>query len=65
MDSRSDAVASAIDSYFNLMYDAADDRFPNVFHDACLIHGMREESLRRGQPQTSVTSCAAGLRRRP
>ena len=42
MDSRSDAVASAIESYFNLMYDAADDRFPNVFHDACLIHGMRE-----------------------
>ncbi len=36
------AVASAIDAYFNLMYDADDDQFPKVFHEASLIHGMRE-----------------------
>jgi hypothetical protein len=42
MDNQSHAVASAIEEYFNLMYDADDDRFPGVFHDACLIHGMRE-----------------------
>jgi len=39
------AVAKAINGYFDLMYDADDDRFPEVFHDACLIHGMREGQL--------------------
>jgi hypothetical protein len=35
-------IASAINGYFDLMYDADDDRFPEVFHRACLIHGIRE-----------------------
>lgn len=39
------AIASAINSYFDLMYDSDDDRFPEVFHDACLIHGMRDGKL--------------------
>jgi len=39
------AIAAAIDGYFDLMYDADDTRFPEVFHSACLIHGMREGKL--------------------
>ncbi len=39
------AIASAINSYFDLMYDADDDHFPKVFHEACLIHGLREGKL--------------------
>src|SRR6516162_4101987 len=39
------AIASAITGYFDLMYDADDKKFPDVFHDACLIHGMREGKL--------------------
>lgn len=39
------AVASAIDGYFDLMYHANDRQFPEVFHDACLIHGKREDAL--------------------
>ncbi len=39
------AVFSAIDGYFSLMYDADDERFPKVFHDACRIHGMRDGTL--------------------
>ncbi|TWT12640.1 nuclear transport factor 2 family protein [Reyranella sp. CPCC 100927] len=35
-------IASAITAYFDLMYDADDTRFPAVFHDACLIHGVRD-----------------------
>ena len=31
------AIATAINGYFDLMYDADDSRFPEVFHDACLI----------------------------
>ncbi len=27
------------------MYDADDDQFPEVFHDACLVHGMRDGKL--------------------
>jgi hypothetical protein len=27
------------------MYDADDASFPDVFHDACLIHGLREGKL--------------------
>ena len=38
-------IASAITGYFDLMYDADDKKFPDVFHDACLIHGMREGKL--------------------
>jgi hypothetical protein len=38
-------IASAINGYFDLMYDADDDRFPEVFHSACLIHGMRDGKL--------------------
>ena len=38
-------IASAINGYFELMYDADDDRFPEVFHDACLIHGLRDGKL--------------------
>ncbi|HUN45786.1 MAG TPA: nuclear transport factor 2 family protein [Stellaceae bacterium] len=39
------AIAAAIDGYFDLMYDAEDSRFPDVFHGAALIHGMREGKL--------------------
>ncbi len=42
---RTQAVAHAIEGYFDLMYDADDDQFPQVFHDACLIHGMRDGIL--------------------
>ncbi len=38
-------IASAINGYFDLMYDADDSRFPEVFHGACLVHGMRDGKL--------------------
>jgi hypothetical protein len=38
-------IASAINSYFDLMYDADDNRFAEVFHDDCLVHGMRDGKL--------------------
>lgn len=38
-------IAPAINGYFDLMYDADDNKFPEVFHDACLIHGLREGQL--------------------
>jgi hypothetical protein len=38
-------IASAINGYFDLMYDADDNLFPEVFHDASLIHGMRDGKL--------------------
>jgi hypothetical protein len=38
-------LADAIGEYFDLMYDADDARFPKVFHDACLIHGLRDGKL--------------------
>jgi Putative lumazine-binding len=38
-------IAFAINGYFDLMYDANDSRFADVFHDACLIHGMRDGKL--------------------
>jgi hypothetical protein len=38
-------IATAINGYFDLMYDADDRRFPEVFHDACLVHGMRDGKL--------------------
>ncbi len=36
------AIASAIDGYFNLMYDVDDSRFRDVFSDACIVHGIRD-----------------------
>jgi putative lumazine-binding protein len=39
------AIASAINGYFDLMYDADDSRFAEVFHDACLVHGLRDGKL--------------------
>ena len=43
------AIVAAISGYFDLMYDADDSRFSEVFHDACLIHGALRnfERLRR------------------
>ncbi len=38
-------IASAIDGYFDLMYEADDNKFGDVFHDACLIHGLRDGKL--------------------
>jgi hypothetical protein len=38
-------IASAINGYFDLMYDADDNQFPQVFHGACLVHGMRDGKL--------------------
>jgi hypothetical protein len=39
------AIASAINGYFDLMYDADDNKYRDVFHDACLIHGLRDGAL--------------------
>ena len=39
------SIASAINGYFDLMYDADDDQFFQVFHGACLVHGMRDGKL--------------------
>jgi hypothetical protein len=36
------SVASAVNGYFDLMYVADDNKFLDVFHDACLIHGFRD-----------------------
>jgi hypothetical protein len=38
-------VASAIDRYFDLMYDGNDNHFLEVFHSVCVIHGMRDGKL--------------------
>ena len=38
-------IASAINRYFDLMYDADDNHFLKVFHPACLVHGMRDGKL--------------------
>jgi hypothetical protein len=38
-------IASAINGYFDLMYEADDDRFLEVFHSTCLIHGIRDGKL--------------------
>jgi len=42
---QSEAIAAAINLYFDLMYDGDDNRFPAVFHDTSLIHGMRDGML--------------------
>jgi hypothetical protein len=39
------ALTSAIQAYFDLMYDAVDDNYPSVFHDEAIIHGMRDGKL--------------------
>jgi len=36
---------SAIEAYFDLMYDSDDSQFPEVFHELCQIHGMRDGKL--------------------
>ena len=38
-------ITSSIAGYFDLMYDADDTRFLNVFHPACLVHGLRDGKL--------------------
>ncbi len=38
-------IVAAINAYFDLMYDADDTQFRDVFHDAALVHGMREGKL--------------------
>jgi hypothetical protein len=38
-------IESAINGYFDLMYDADDRQFPEVFHEACMVHGMRDGKL--------------------
>jgi hypothetical protein len=38
-------IASVINGYFDLMYHADDNQFPEVFHSVCLIHGMRDGKL--------------------
>jgi hypothetical protein len=39
------SIASAINGYFDLMYEADDDRYLEVFHSTCLIHGIRDGKL--------------------
>jgi hypothetical protein len=39
------SIASAINGYFDLMYDADDNQFLAVFHGSCLVHGMRDGKL--------------------
>lgn len=38
---QSQTIASAINGYFDLMYDADDNQFLEVLHGACLVHGLR------------------------
>ena len=38
-------IASAIGGYFDLMYDADDSRFFQVFHAVCQVHGLRDGEL--------------------
>jgi hypothetical protein len=38
-------IASAVNGYLDLMYDADDNQFLEVFHSACLVHGMRGGKL--------------------
>jgi hypothetical protein len=35
----------AIEAYLDLMYDADDSHFPEVFHELCQIHGVRDGKL--------------------
>ena len=45
MQSITQDVTSAIEAYFDLMYDCNDARFQEVFHDRCFVHGMRDEEF--------------------
>ncbi len=45
MQPNTSGVLSTIQAYFDLMYDADDARFREVFHDSCLVHGMRDGGL--------------------
>lgn len=38
-------IASAINRYFDLMYDGDDSQFIKIFHGACLVHGTRDGKL--------------------
>lgn len=38
-------ITSAIEAYFDLMYNADDSQFPAVFHELCQVHGMRDGKL--------------------
>jgi Putative lumazine-binding len=60
------SVTSAINGYFDLMYEANDNNFPEVFHGACVVHGMRDgklmawsaaefRELMRGRPSPAAT----------
>jgi Putative lumazine-binding len=39
------SITSAINGYFDLMYEADDNRFLTVFHGSSLVHGVREGKL--------------------
>ncbi len=45
MEQSQGSLASAITAYFDLMYSSDDARFPEVFHEVCVIHGMRDGKL--------------------
>jgi Putative lumazine-binding len=45
MERSAPGVLSTIEAYFDLMYDADDAHFPEVFHEACQVHGMRDGKL--------------------
>ncbi len=61
------AITAAVDGYLDLMYHAEDSRFPEVFHDAALIHGLRDgvlvawsapefRAVMRGRPSPASTA---------
>jgi hypothetical protein len=39
------SALSAIEAYFDLMYNAENSQFPEVFHELCQVHGMRDGKL--------------------
>ena len=39
------SIVSAIEGYFDLMYDADHTHFFSVFHGSCLVHGIRDGKL--------------------
>jgi hypothetical protein len=45
MESDASSAQDAIEAYFDLMYSADNQRFPDVFHDLCQIHGIRDGKL--------------------
>ena len=54
-------IASAINRYFDLMYNGDDNQFRKVFHPACLVHGMRDGKL----TAWSASECRDMMRGRP